>query len=319
MINMENSGTVEKLIGEIEQAVKQKNFTQAQKLRDTLIETEPMAINLAIKVAELIDQAMSADIDRDHLALWPELYDVFSPEERNCFYHSLKKYGLAAGKILLKFGSLNNRLFFIESGTVAVGLPQPHNKLKVIAQLGRGDVLGEYSFATIALCSATAVTKTETRLRCLEGRTAEGWDEKFPGLYDKLIAYCLKHGRVEQIEKFKQSQARSHPRHPVHGIVNAVLLDRSGQPAEPRFRGEIEEISRSGTSFTIHSNQKDELKKLLTRSLSLEFVCRVAGKQLSFTVQGEVVRVSFLLHNDYQLHIKFHRLIPEEIISRFIP
>jgi hypothetical protein len=199
MINMENSGTVEKLIGEIEQAVKQKNFTQAQKLRDTLIETEPMAINLAIKVAELIDQAMSADIDRDHLALWPELYDVFSPEERNCFYHSLKKYGLAAGKILLKFGSLNNRLFFIESGTVAVGLPQPHNKLKVIAQLGRGDVLGEYSFATIALCSATAVTKTETRLRCLEGRTAEGWDENFPGLYDKLIAYCLKHGRTRVI------------------------------------------------------------------------------------------------------------------------
>jgi len=319
VFDMETSNTVQELFKRIQQAVIKGNFTEAEKLRNELIVNEPMAISEAVQAAELIEQGMSAAIDKNHLALYPELYDGLSPEERSSFFHSLKKYTLAANKILLKFGSLNNRLFFIEAGTVAVGLPQPDNKLKVIAQLGRGDVLGEYSFATISLCSATAVTKTECQLRCLEGKVAEGWEEKHPGLYEKLIDYCLKYGRIDQIERFKEAQTPSHPRYPVEGVVNATLLDKNGQSTEMKFRGEIGEISRSGTSFSIHSNKKEELKKLLTRSLSLDFVCKTSGKQLSFTIPGEVVRVSFLLYSDYLLHIKFHKLIPEEIILKFKP
>lgn len=313
----EKPNTVAILLNKIRESVLAGKFLEAEKLRDELIDKEPMAISEAIRAAELIEQHMSDTIDKNHLAKWPELYENLTVEERNCLYHSMKSYTLPANKILLRYGSLNNRLFFIESGKVAVGLPQDDKKLKVIAQLGRGDVLGEYTFATISLCSATAVTTNEVELRCLDGKDAENWDEKHPGLYEKLINYCLKFGRVDQIEKRKEAQKRSHPRYPVKGGVNAVLLDKSGEKTNINFRGEVEEISRSGTSFTIHVKKKTVVKKLLTRLLALEFSCNHDGKEIRFSSFGKVIRVSFLLYSDYLLHISFPEKLPEELISKF--
>jgi CRP-like cAMP-binding protein len=312
---IDKSQIVQDLLHKIKVTAQAGNFEDAERFLDELTETDPMAITEAIKAANLIEEEMAASVDKDHLALWPDLYNLLSVEERICFYHSTKKYTLPANQILLKFGSLNNRLFFIEKGKVAVGLPMKDNKLKVLAQLGRGDVLGEYTFATISLCSATAVTKTEVEIRCMEGKKAENWVEKHPGLYDKLIDYCLKCGKIDQIEKRKESQERSYPRHSVEGKVNATLVDTNGQRTTLTFRGDVEEISRSGTSFSIHSNKKAVVKKLLTRSLLLEFTCTKNGKPIHFSILGKVIRVSFLLYNDYLLHIGFHDLIPKEIIS----
>ena len=129
------------------------------------------------------------------------LYEVITR-----LFHSMKKYVLPEKRLLLKYGSMNNRLFFIEQGKVTVAIPQAENKFKVLAQLGRGDVLGEYSFATIALCSATAVTKTAVQLRSLEGREAEHWEENFPGLYGKVLDFCKKFGRIEQISENKEKE-----------------------------------------------------------------------------------------------------------------
>ncbi len=315
--NKDKPNTVPIFINKIREAALAGKFGEAEKLRDELIEKEPMAISEAIQAAELIEQQMSASIDKDHLAKWPDLYENLSVEERNCLYHSMKSYTLPSNKILLKYGALNNRLFFIESGKVAVGIPQEDNKIKVIAQLSRGDVLGEYTFATISLCSATAVTTNEVQLRCLDGKDAENWDENHPGLYDKLINYCLKFGRVDQIEKRKEAQKRSNPRYPIKGHVTATLLDKNREKTELNFRGEVEEISQSGTSFSIHVKKKTTVKKLLTRLLVLEFTCNHDGKQVKFTTVGRVIRVSFLLYSDYLLHVSFPKILPDELISKF--
>ena len=175
------SQSVKLLFSEIQRALEDGDFEAAEKLRDKLIETDPMAISEAIKTAELIEKEMSAAVNKDHLAIWPELYDQLTIEERNCLFHSLKLYILPEKKMLLKYGSLNNRLFFIEKGRVTVAIPVGKNQFKVLAQLGPGDILGEYTFATIALCSATAVTKTPVQIRCLDGKKAESWEESIRG------------------------------------------------------------------------------------------------------------------------------------------
>jgi CRP-like cAMP-binding protein len=313
------SERIKKLTAEIQRTVQTGDFQGAERLRDALIETYPMAISEAIQAAELIEQAMSAAIDKDHLAIWSDLYDPLSVEERNCLFHSMKKYVLPEKKMLLKYGSLNNRLFFIEKGRVTVAVPQGESKYKVLAQLGQGDVLGEYTFSTMALCSATAVTKTEVELRCLEGQIAETWGEKHPGLYNKILDFCKRYGRVDLISESKERESHTHPRYSVQGRVKAILLDRQGQKTGVVFNGELEEISRSGTSISIHCNQKETVKQLLTRSFSLDFNIGTTRQEISFSSIGRVVRVSFLLYNDYLLHIGFEATLPEELDAQLAP
>lgn len=308
--------TIEEISAHITNAVEACNFPEAERLRNELIATHPMAISEAIKSAEIIEKAMSATIDKEHVAIWPELYDQLTIEERNCLFHSMEKYVLAEQRMLLKYGSLDNRLFFIEKGQVTVAIPQGEKQLKVVARLGRGDVLGEYSFATIALCSATAVTKTAVQIRCLDGVKAESWEDNHPGLLSKVMDFCLKHGQINTISERKESEGHTHQRHHVPGKIKALLLDKNGQETAIIFNGELEEISRSGASFAIHCQKRTTAKQLLTRSFSLRVTCGEKGREMSFSIVGKVVRVSFLLYNDYLLHIAFHKALPEELDAR---
>jgi CRP-like cAMP-binding protein len=311
--------SVQDLFSKIKLALEDGDFEAAEKLRDKLIDEAPLAIGEAIKAAELIEKEMSAAISKDHLAIWPELYARLTIEERNCLFHSMKLHVLPEKRMLLKYGSLNNRLFFLEKGRVTIAVPQDGNKFKIVAELGPGDILGEYTFTTIALCSASAITKTPVQIRCLEGRKAESWEQNHPGLYEKLLDFCRKYGKVDLIAERKEKESHTYPRYPVDGHVKAILLDKNGQKTEVSFNGELEEISRSGTSFSIHCNKRAIVKQLLTRSFSLDFTCRNKGKEISFSSVGKVVRVSFLLYNDYLLHVGFHIPLPENMDVQLAP
>ena len=170
----EKSRLVRKIVAEIEAAARARDFRRADALRDRLVEVDPMALSEIIKVNGLIEEAQAAAIDRDHLALWSKLYDNLSEEERNCLFYSLKKAVVPPKKLLLSHGAMNSRLFFIDRGQVTIFFPKGDQNI-VLAQLGRGDILGEYTFATISLCSASAVTHTEVQLMCLENSAAAGW------------------------------------------------------------------------------------------------------------------------------------------------
>ena len=312
--------TKDQLITKIERAVGAKKFMEAESLRERLLEVDPMAISEVIKAAELIEEAMTAAIDKEHVATWSDLYGGLSRGEKNCLFHSMQSNLIPEKRALLQYGALNNRLFFIEKGTVVVVIPQEESeKLKVFAHLGRGDVLGEYSFATLALCSATAVTKTPVQLRCLEGKMAESWNEKHPGLYEKVVEFCQKHGQIDQITERKEQEVHPNPRYPVQGRVKATLLNKSGQDDGLVFTGEVGEISRSGCSFAIHCNQKETIRKLLTKSFSLNFICTNKEKDIVFSSVGRVVRVSVLLHDDYLIHIGYHTLLSKELDDQLVP
>lgn len=312
--------TKNQLIAEIKRAVQEKQFQEAESLRERLVEVDPMAISEVIKAAELIEDAMTAAVDMEHVATWPDLYEPLSQEEKNCLFHSMKSYQLSENRALLQYGALNNRLFFIEKGTVVVAIPQEGSeKLKVFAQLGKGDVLGEYSFATLALCSATAVTKTPVELRCLEGKMAESWSEKQPGLYGKVVEFCQKHGQIDHITERKEQEVHPNPRYPVEGRVKATLLNKSGQDDGLFFNGDVGEISRSGCSIAIHCSQKETIRNLLTKSFAIDFNCTNKEKDIVFSSVGRVVRVSVLLHDDYLLHMGFHSLLSKELDGQLAP
>ncbi len=308
---------VRKLFTEIEVAAKAKDFTSAEALRNKLMEIDSMALKEIIDSAEIIEKEKSDGLDREHLAIWDRLYQDLSPEECNCFFYSMKKLVIPPKKILLSHGAYNTRLFFIDRGKVTIIFPRK-GKNTVLAQLGKGCLLGEYTFTSISLCSATAVSHTEVELYCLENSATDSWHQDFPGLYEKINDFCLKHGSIEDISRWKSLEKRNKPRYPTSGAVLGHLLNKEGQKTDTYFRGSLSDISMEGCCFDLKLSKKATARALLARYLLMALSFGEDSEKPAFNIVGKIVKVSFHLHNDYSIHIKFGKPLTKAILEKVV-
>jgi len=306
---------VEKLFNEIRAHAKNGDFAQAEELREKMIELAPMSLKEIIGSAELIEQEKSIRLDPAHLEIWNKLYQTLTEEERNCLFYSLKKIILPAKKIILLHQKFNNRLFFIDKGQITV-YRQKENKNVILTQLGPGELLGEYTFCTISLCSASAASLTETHLYYLERSATQSWEINHPALMNKLISFCKQEGHIDEIIKLKTQEEATYPRHSINGRVTANLLAKDGQKSATTFRGNLEDISRSGTCFQFKCSKETTARALLNRDLLISFSIEKEEIPLTFSATGKIIQVSFHLYNDYSLHIQFNSLLPHEIIEK---
>lgn len=314
----EKSRLVKKLVSEIAAAARARDFQQADVLRDKLVAVDPMALVEIIKVNGLIEEAKTAAFDRDHLAIWSKLYDNLSEEERNGLFYSMKKIVVPPKKLLFSHGTRSDRLFLIERGLVTIFFPKDGQNI-ILAQMGRGDILGGCTFTTTSLCPASAVTHTEVHLMCLEGDATRALDDKFPGLFDKLIGFCTANGRVDEIVRNKRMEKREFVRYLAEGVVAATVLTTEGQKTDAVFRGDLANISMAGACFAVRISKKATARALLARHLHLSFACGAKDSPISFRVVGRVVRVSSHLYDDYSVQVRFTRLLPEELITKIAP
>lgn len=306
------------LFTKIEEHAKKSEFTEAEALREKLIETVPGALSEIIKSNTIIEEAKTAALDKDHLAIWQDLYEDLSEEETNCLFFSLKKVVVPPKKRILAHGALNSKLFLIERGQVTVFYPKQDKNI-VIAQLGRGDMLGEYTFTTISLCSASVVSNTEVQLRYLDSSSTDSWLEKQPALYDKLLKFCQEYGKVEQILQKKELEKRTNSRYNIKGIIAATVLDKEGKKTSSNFRGSLSNISIVGSCFDIHCSKKETARALLARHIHLTFEIEINGNPYRFAAIGKIVRVSFHLHSDYSVHVHFVKELDQGTFKQIIP
>lgn len=308
---------VQQLAGEIELAARAKDFLKAEQLRNKLMEVDSTALSEIIKAAEIIEEEKTSGIDNEHLEIWDSLYSTLTQEEKNCLFYSLKKVVVQPKKIILAHGAYNTRLFFIDSGKVTIIFPKK-GKNTVLAQLGSGNLLGEYSFTSISLCSATAVSHTEVSLYVLENKETDSWHEEFPGLYEKIVDFCIKHGSLEDISRWKSLEKRDKPRYDIAGPVKAIVLDKNGEKTDTAFRGSLTDISLEGCGFEIKLSKKSTARALLARQLYVTFILTIKGEEVSFSITGKIIKVSFFMHNDYCIHLSFTKPLKKAILDKIL-
>lgn len=310
--------TAQQILLEIQTHANSRNFVKADALRERLIEKSPAALSEIIKSAEIIEKAKTAGLDRNHLAIWSNLYEDLTDEERNCLFYSMKKFIVPPKRLILKHGAYNNRLFFIDRGQITVFHSKGDKKI-ILAQLGRGAMIGEYTFTTISLCSASAASHSEVELMCLENSATDNWPDKYPGLYDKVINFCQQNGKIDQIIRQKEMKKRRHTRYDVQGAVTATLLNKEGQQTNTFFKGTTSDISIVGSCMDIRCSKRKTAQALLSKTLHLTFRFDLSGKSYQFAATGKVVRVSFHLHNDYSVHIKFIKDLKKKVLLPIVP
>ena len=308
------AGSGDALAERIWAAALQGRFAEAERLRDELIRTDSMNLKLIVSTGELIEQQKTSLLDQDHLAVWRKLYQDLSEEETNGLFYSLEKAEIGSGKLLQVRGRVSSRLFLIDSGTVVLFYPL-EGKNKVVAKLGAGDIVGETSFFEISLCPLSAATQSDVKLYSLTRAAAEAWQDPYPGLYEKLAGFCRTAGQSDAAIAAAGLDRRSTSRYPVAGVAAAVVIDASGGATSNRFKGALSDISAAGVCFEIKCSRQETARALLAKPVDLQLQFD-GDREAKLAARGQITRLSFHLHNDYSVHVKFNEPLEREVFAR---
>lgn len=303
------------LAEQIKNLAREGKFKEAEHLREKLLENDPMALTQIVSTAEVIEEEKTRYLDKDHLAVWDQLYSTLSSEETNCLFFSTEKARVVPNKLLLAQGKKNSRLFFIDSGKVTVFF-RKGDKNVPLGQLSRGDVLGEENFFGISLCTISAVTQSKVELRHLGRKDAEAWHDKLPGLYEKLAAFCQKHGKSRDLAGRKNLEKRTYERYDASAAATAYLVNVQGEKTDTYFRGPVTDISRSGICLSIKCSKQETARALLGKNVEVSVAFEEMDDKV-FKTFGAIVKVTYHLHNDYDMHVRFSSIISEEVFKKF--
>lgn len=309
--------TVDSLANEITQLAESGDFHRAENLREYLLANHPTALSAIISTAEIIEEQKTLRIDHDHLATWDELYSSLSQEEQNCLFYSTKGHTVPARKLIIRQGRVIPRLLFVDSGKVTLFHTKGEERI-LLGQLSGGDVLGEETFFSLSTPTFSAGAQTEVRLRYLDKSVTRGWEERQPGLYQKLADYFLRNSRAKQLLQQKNIEKRLFAREKVEGKVLAHVLSEDGSRTGESVRGSLIDLSRNGISFDIHCAKSETAEALLGSMLDLELNFVGAGDGRAAKLIGNVVKVGVLLHNDYIINIQLQSVLSPQEFERYV-
>ncbi|PIE71646.1 MAG: hypothetical protein CSA22_02140 [Deltaproteobacteria bacterium] len=296
-----------------------KNFAKAEALREKMFDIDPMALTEIVRAAEIIETEKQGSISKDHLDIWPRLYQTLTSEETNALYYAMNEAVFEANKTILNQGDMNSRLFFIDHGKAKVVF-RKHDKETLIRTLSAGDVFGEDTFFPISICTTSIIAVETVKLHTLERDTLGTWKDTLPGLAPKIQDYCFKLKKIQEDIEEKGVNRRAHKRYPMNGEVRLQIITKGGETIGRPFKGELSDISASGISLLIKTGRQEAARMLLGRLMKLKISVKgISGNGPKIGLSATVIAVRYHLLNDYSLHLRFEKAIPPDIMNKLIP
>lgn len=296
-----------------------KDFDKADSLRQTLMDTNPMALNEIINSGEIIDDHKSKGIDQGFKEIWGSLFDTFSTEEANGFFYALKTVKVPPGKLIIKQGKLNNKLFFINSGSLKVLCHSGSNEV-MIKELGTRDISGMSTFFDITLATTTVMTTTAVDLSYLTREKLNELSTKLPGFDKKLNELCKKMIPASTSELIRQQETdrRQFERFPAEGKVALFIVNAQGKPISKQIYALLEDLSLGGAAFTIRSSNKEAARTLLGRNAMIKLIPAEGEADSDETQQGTITGLQDQMFNNYSISFKFSKPLSHEVLSRYL-
>jgi CRP-like cAMP-binding protein len=310
----DTDGAVKLVFDAIVAAARSKKFKQAEALRDRLFEIDDMALGEIVKAGEIIEEEKSDALDKDHLDMWPELYDKLTDEESNTLFFALTEQTFEPDEFLLEQGKPNDRLFFINQGQVKAIFSKDQRET-LVQTIEKGEIVGNRTFFTISVCTISMIALSRVRASVLERSVLKEWKAHQPGLETKLKDYCQGLEKTAQLLKEKGVDRRVQLRVGIQGKVRIQLLNASHTPVGKAFRGDLADLSAGGISFFIRTSKEETARLLLGRNVNLAFRLPETGDTRPLEQHGTVIGVHYQLQNEYSIHVKFGREIDDAIIG----
>lgn len=309
---------IDQVLGLIERMARSRNFIQAQKLKDWLVEIDSTALNQILWATDIIDQEKASAIDAGHLEIWGGLYDILTTEEFSAVYYALKHKKYDNEEIIIGQGSLQSALYFINSGKVKLYFDDRGNEV-LVKNMEKGEVFGGEAFfeASVSTISVAAIGTTEVSILKLD--TLREWADDFPGLEAKLYSFCKKSVNIEDFIEQNSIDRRQYKRYPISGRVVATLVDYRGRSLGTDFKVELTDVSEGGISFLVRISQKINGRLLLGRKVQLMLPATgETGEGIALIGDILAAKYTEAVENDYSLHLKFDKVINNKHLDDII-
>ncbi len=292
----------------IAKAAKLRQFVAAEKLREWLIEIDPMALTDIIQAAEIIENEKTSSIDKDHLETWFGFYDVLTTEEFNALYFSFVHKKYVSEEVIIKQGTIRPSLFFINSGRVKLYYIEDGAET-LVKICGRGEIIGISSFFSASVWTINVAALGYTELSILDLDKTAKWQKDYPALESKLNDFCIKFDDLKDFFQRTGKDRREDERTILTGRITATVLDWHGKDTGITSRGDLTDISVGGVSFFVHISQKQNARLLLGRNVRVAFPTESVALGKPFRVDGVIVAVFShrVMHNEYSAHVRFNK------------
>ncbi len=308
----EKTTALEQILELIERAARLRNFVQAEKLREWLVEIDPTALGQLVRAAEIIDQEKAASIDKSHFEIWHGLYDILTTEEFSAVYHALRHKRYENEEIIISQGSLQSSLFFVNSGKVKLYYDDQGSEI-LVNTLESGQIFGESEFFDASVWTLSVAAIGVSEISTLNLDTLQEWAENFPELENKLKTFCKKFERIEELIKRSLHDRRSYKRYRITGQGTTTLLDNRQRGLGTNFIAELFDISEGGLSFLLRVTKKQSARLILGRKMLVKLSKNI-NSQDGIALIGDILAVKNTHNpeNDYSLHMKFDKLLEKK-------
>ncbi len=289
-----------------------QEFERAEAYRDQLYEVDSMALSAIVKMNEIIEAEKSKALTPGRRRLWARFFEELPSEEANAFFFALKEKGIAQDTTLLKQGERNNRLYLVEKGRLKV-VHEREDKQQLIQTIGSGDVIGEDTFFSINVCTASVSTLTDVKLCFIEREQLEGIMIQYPQIDQRLQKICGTGRRIYNWIRKKGMDRRSYKRINLSTPVIFQVLDSGQGKSMPRpVSGELWDISKCGLSFYFQSKNRQAVRRLVGRSIGVRFKLMVGGKRKEAALTGIVQGVQAHPLDEFSVHVLLRKKFSEE-------
>jgi CRP-like cAMP-binding protein len=305
-----------KLFDLIRECAENKDFQNAERLRERLYEIAPMALNAIIQSAEVIEREKNGIVGPGFLQIWSEMRKELSAREFSAIYHELTTRHLQAEEILVQQGTKNNELFFINHGSIKVSYKHDDREV-FIKSLSAGEIAGE-NFFNASVWTVTLRALTPSRVSVLERSSFSRWHEEFPGLKGKLETFCRRSDNVHDLLNQKGLSRRSSERYQLARKVEIQMTDDAGKPIGHEFRGELSDISKGGLALVINIAEQEHGRLLLGRNMQV--IIPIGSKPGFLLVRGRVqaVHPAGPEDNNFLVHTVFHDELTQEAVQAIL-
>lgn len=313
--NDENEKAVDLLYKLAIQSAKNKDFVNAEAYRDRLYEVDSMALTRIVEVNEVIEAEKSRALTPDMRRMWGPFFKGLTTEEAGNFFFALQEQHFDSEQVILKQGQTNNRLYLVHQGTLKV-VYQDKAREMLIQRLGSGDIFGQDTFFSVNVCTATVKSLSQVKLSYLERKTLENLKKALEFLETNLKKVCLSGASTFDLLRKRGIDRRSFRRINLQTKISVQLLSADSKAIMRRpLTAELWDISKIGLSFYFQSKSRDAVRRLLGRTLGVNFSLLVGGKYKDINVTGVVQGVESHPLDEYSVHLRLNRNFSDRAIQ----
>ncbi len=299
------------------EAADNNDFAKADSLRQTIIELNPMALTQIINLREILEEKKSRAIDPNHKNAWRKLYKEFSTEEATEFYYSLKTINLKPGKFIIQQGKFNDKLFFINRGTLKTICKSKASEV-FLKKISPGEACGLSTFFFISTATTSVITSSRVNLSYITQKSLSNIIKNLSGFDSKLLELCKNLVRINSADIIEKQaiERRKYQRFPVEGNITANLIGTDGEPSEQPFFGILDDLSRGGACFRIKSSTKEYARSLLGCKAVIKLTPKGDKNKPIETKKGWIVSLDDHLFNNYSISFRFRTPLSRKLVHK---